>query len=106
MGQRDIVDMLEDMAEKYRKPISYIILVLAFAGAVLGWFLLPDMVSLSPGEASVLIQTKFRTVIFILLMTLGFDSAFWKWPRKLPYLLGGIIGVCLPLILTYLNLGG
>ena len=106
MTQRDIVDILEDMAEKYRKAISYTILVLAFAGAVVGWLLLPDMVSLSPGEASVLIQSKIRTVLFTLLMTLGFDSAFWKWPRKLPYLLGGIIGVCLPLVLLYLTIGG
>lgn len=93
--------------KRHRNGIAYTVILLALLGALAGWALLPDMVSMQ-GDPDATVQFVMRpknTMILIHLGMTGFFTAlFYKWPRELAYVFGMVMGLCFTYGLLIINL--
>lgn len=97
----------KDWLAAKRNMILYAILVLAFAGLVVGWRVLPDPVRMTqPQEGSEpMTLAKNAAMGAHFLLSAGFGTAFWFRPRELAYLLGSVLGLVLTYGVIYINVG-
>ena len=105
MAGRDRNKALKDKVQANKNMIVYIIMVLAAVGTIVGWGLLPDMVSMDPSMEDAYFQPKGRLLLIHLAMTGLFSGLLWKWPRELAYLTGAILSLLLIFVLLYSNMG-
>ena len=79
--------------------------VLGLLGALVGWGLLPDMVTIRPPTAANHHYVpKGQGLLLNLAMTEIFAALFWRWPREWVYLAGSLIGLLFTFALLYNNL--
>ena len=80
-------------------------MVLGLLGALVGWGLLPDMVTIRPPTAANHHYVpKGQGLLLNLAMTEIFAALFWRWPREWVYLAGSLIGLLFTFALLYNNL--
>lgn len=95
---------VKDWAQKYRNTIIYINVVVTILGVMVGFGILPEMVTLEAGMADPFFQPKDRLLWMHLFMGTLFSGLFWKWPRELAYVLGIFLHLLLLVALFYGNL--
>ncbi len=93
---------------RHRNGIAYGVILLALLGALAGWALLPDMVTMQgsaqiPAE-DVLMRPKNTMILIHLGMTGFFTALFYKWPRELAYVFGMAMGLFFTYALLIINL--
>ena len=104
MQKREWFKGLRDWAQKNRYTIIYINIICTMLGVMVGWRLLPDMVTLEAAMENPTFQAKERPLLIHLFMGTLFSGLFWKWPRELAYLVGIFLHLLLLLALLYGNL--
>ena len=93
-----------DWCQKYRYTIIYINVVVTLLGVMVGWGLLPEMVTLEAAMEDPFFQPKGRLLGMHLFMGALFSGLFWKWPRELAYPLGIFLHLLFLVALLYGNL--
>ena len=96
---------LKDDLQKHRNTIVYVSVLLTLLGLVVGWGLLPDLVTLEPMAEDPLYQPKNRVLLMHLGMGTLFSGLFWKWPRELAYIFGLVLSLLLLFAVLYGNMG-
>lgn len=96
---------LKDWTQRHRGAIIYSILVLALLGALAGWALLPDQVSITPNDLEANLRPKNSLLAIHFGITALMAGLFWRWPRELAYLVGAVLGLLLTFGLLSANLG-
>lgn len=92
---------------RHRNGIAYAVILLALLGALAGWALLPDMVTMqgNPDVATDIVMRSKNTMILVHLAMTGFFTAlFYKWPRELAYVFGMGMGLFFTYALLVINL--
>jgi len=94
----------KDSIQKHKWTILYVAAALTVVGTIIGFGLLPETVSVTPGQA----WATYRPKAVFLLMHLGmvtlFSALFAKWPREPAYLVGLALSLALVFNLLYANL--
>lgn len=95
----------KDGLEKNRGIVVYIFGAVTLLCTLVGWGLLPDMVSANPAVENMVLRPK----AFMLALHAGLIAFFtfmvWRKPRELAYLTGAIVSTALFLGMLYSNLG-
>ena len=104
MQRREWFKGIKDWCQKYRYAIIYVNVVCTILGVMVGWGLLPDMVTLEAAMEDPFFQPKERLLGMHLFMGTLFSGLFWKWPRELAYVLGIFVHLLFLLALLYGNL--
>ena len=105
MAKREWVPPQRDALQRHRNLITYLLVVLGLLGALVGWGLLPDMVTIRPPTAANHHYVpKGQSLLLNLAMTEIFAALFWRWPREWVYLAGSLIGLLFTFALLYNNL--
>lgn len=105
MVRRERMSGLKDKVQANRTMVVYVLLILAGVLALVGWVLLPDVVSMAPELEDAAFHPKERLLALYFAMTALFSGLLWKWPRELAYLTAAILSILMPLGLLYANLG-
>ena len=104
MRRREWFTGLRDWLKKNRNTIIYVNILCTLIGVMVGWNLLPDMVTLEAAMENPTFQPKERPLVLHLFMGTLFSGLFWKWPRELAYALGIFLHLLLLVALLYGNL--
>ena len=105
MAKREGFPRQRDALQRHRNLITYLLVVLGLLGALVGWGLLPDMVTIRPPTAANHHYVpKGQGLLLNLAMTEIFAALFWRWPREWVYLAGSLIGLLFTFALLYNNL--
>ena len=105
MAKREWFPRQRDALQRHRNLITYLLVVLGLLGALVGWGLLPDMVTIRPPSAAIHHYfPKGQGLLLNLAMTEIFAALFWRWPREWVYLAGSLIGLLFTFALLYNNL--
>ena len=105
MAKREWCPRQRDALQRHRNLITYLLVVLGLLGALVGWGLLPDMVTIRPPTAANYHYVpKGQGLLLNLAMTEIFAALFWRWPREWVYLAGSLIGLLFTFALLYNNL--
>ena len=105
MAKREWFPRQRDALQRHRNLITYLLVVLGLLGALVGWGLLPDMVTIRPpAAANHHYVPKGQGLLLNLAMTEIFAALFWRWPREWVYLAGSLIGLLFTFALLYNNL--
>ena len=105
MAKREWFPRQRDALQRHRNLITYLLVVLGLLGALVGWGLLPDMVTIRPPTAANHHYVpKGQGLLLNLAMTEIFAALFWRWPRVWVYLAGSLIGLLFTFALLYNNL--
>ena len=105
MAKREWFPRQRDALQRHRNLITYLLVVLGLLGALVGWGLLPDMVTISPPTAANHHYVpKGQGLLLNLAMTEIFAALFWRGPREWVYLAGSLIGLLFTFALLYNNL--
>lgn len=105
MAKREWFPRQRDALQRHRNLITYLLVVLGLLGALVGWGLLPDMVTIRPPTAANHHYVpKGQGLLLNLAMTEIFAALFWRWPREWLYLAGSLIGLLFTFALLYNNL--
>ena len=95
----------KDGLEKNRNMVLYLFGTITVLCALVGWGLLPDMVSANPAVENMI----YRPKAFMLALHSGLIGFFafmvWWRPRERAYLTGAIVCTALFLGMLYANLG-
>ena len=103
--KRERFAALKDKTQQHRNSIVYTVMALALVGAMIGWGLLPDMVSMNPDLPEPYFHPKERLLLVNVAMTSVFSGLFWWRPRELCYLFCSLVGLVMTGTLLYANLG-
>jgi len=95
----------KDALEKNRSMVVYVFGTIGVLCAVVGWGLLPDMVSANPAAENMVPRPKAFMIALHTGMLAFFTFMTWRRPRELAYLTGAILSTALFLMLLYTNLG-
>ena len=105
MAKREWFPRQRDALQRHRNLITYLLVVLGLLGALVGWGLLPDMVTIRPPTAANHHYVpKGQGLLLNLAMTEIFAALFWRWPREWVYLAGSLIGLLFTFALLYNSL--
>ena len=105
MAKREWFPRQRDALQRHRNLITYLLVVLGLLGALVGWGLLPYMVTIRPPTAANHHYVpKGQGLLLNLAMTGIFAALFWRWPREWVYLAGSLIGLLFTFALLYNNL--
>ena len=105
MAKREWFPRQRDALQRHRNLITYLLVVLGLLGALVGWGLLPDMVTIRPPTAANHHYVpKGQGLLLNLAMTEIFAALFWRWPREWVYVAGSLIGLLFTFALLYNNL--
>ena len=105
MAKREWFPRQMDALQRHRNLITDLLVVLVLLGALVGWGLLPDMVTIRPPTAANHHYVpKGQGLLLNLAMTEIFAALFWRWPREWVYLAGSLIGLLFTFALLYNNL--
>ena len=105
--KRELFTGLRDWFKRHRNGFLYTVLILALVGALAGWALLPELVTMmgnpAPGIEPVM-RHKNTMILVHLAMTGVFSGLFWRWPRELAYVFGILMGLIFTYALLVINL--
>lgn len=98
---------LRDTIQRNRHMIFYGMVVVSLFGALAGWAMLPDEVTLfGATEGQVATYIPRNNAIFLNLgVSLAGSLLVWRRPRELWYLLVAAIGISMTYLILPLNLG-
>lgn len=105
MAKREWFPKQKDILEKNKNMVAYVLAALGGLGCLVGLGLLPDMVSINPNMANVVLRPKEVLIALHAGIIALFTGLFWKWPREWAYLLGALFGVVMLYLMLYSNLG-
>ena len=95
----------KDALEKNRWIVVYIFGAIGALCTLVGWGLLPDMVSANPAVEDMVLRPKGFMLALHAGMIAFFTFMVWRKPRELAYLTGAILSVVLFLMMLFANLG-
>ena len=95
----------KDTLERNRNIVVYVLVLLGGLCVLVGWGLLPDVVSIDPNIEDVIYRPKWQLIAMHGGMMGLFAFLFWRKPRELVYLTGYVISLGLTLMMLYANLG-
>ena len=95
----------KDSLEKNRGMVAYVFGTIGILCSLVGWGLLPDMVSANPAVENMVLRPKGFMIALHAGMLAFFTFMAWRKPRELAYLTGAIISVALFLMMLSANLG-
>lgn len=96
-----------DWCKKHRNGMAYAVVLLGLLGALAGWALLPEQVTMmgNPAEGvEVIFRPKNVMLLIHLAITGLFTGLYWKWPRELAYVFGMFMGLFFTYALLIINL--
>ena len=105
--KRELFPGLKDWFQRHRNGVAYTFVLLALFGALAGWALLPDRVTMEgnpPPGMEPLYRPKNVLLLVHLAMTGFFTGLYWKWPRQLAYVFGMVMGLVFTYGLLLINL--
>lgn len=95
----------KDALEKNRGMVLYVFGTAGVLCTLVGWGLLPDMVSANPAAENMVLRPKTFMIALHAGLIAFFTFMLWRKPRELAYLTGAIISTVLFLSMLYANLG-
>ncbi len=95
----------KDALEKNRGMVLYVFGTIGALCALVGWGLLPDMVSANPAVEDMVLRPKGFMIALHAGLLSFFTFMVWRRPRELAYLTGAILSVALFLMMLFANLG-
>ena len=103
--RRERLSHWKDWTQKNRTMVVYMVMLLALLATAMGWWMLPDQLTINPEIEGAYVRPKEQLLLMHLGMTTVFSGLFWKWPRELAYLSGALISLGLTGLMLFSNLG-